>query len=138
MEQLAFGALLVVSLVAFVVQLVFDQPVVGALGLVLLAVPGYALTRATGTRVHGWPEVLLVTLGTALAVTVVLGTIASIFPAGLNARTLAALASPLPGEEVPVADATGRVLTQDVLGAVDLPGFDRSSMDGWVVRAAAG
>jgi molybdopterin molybdotransferase len=49
---------------------------------------------------------------------------------------IAALASPLPGEEVPVAEAAGRVLAGDVLGAVDLPGFDRSSMDGWAVRSA--
>jgi molybdopterin molybdotransferase len=49
---------------------------------------------------------------------------------------IAALASPLPGEEVAVAEAAGRVLAGDVLGAVDLPGFDRSSMDGWAVRSA--
>ena len=49
---------------------------------------------------------------------------------------IAAHAGPLPGEEVPVGEAAGRVLARDVLGQVDLPGFDRSSMDGWVVRAA--
>ena len=47
---------------------------------------------------------------------------------GANAR-------PLPGETVPLADAAGRVLSAEVLGAVDLPGFDRSSMDGWAVRS---
>ena len=49
---------------------------------------------------------------------------------------IAALAAALPGEEASLADAAGRVLTDDVLGAVDLPGFDRSSMDGWAVHSA--
>ncbi len=48
---------------------------------------------------------------------------------------IAAHARPLPGEEAPLAEAAGRVLSADVLGAVDLPGFDRSSMDGWAVRS---
>jgi molybdopterin molybdotransferase len=45
-------------------------------------------------------------------------------------------ARPLPGEDVPLDEAAGRVLAADVLGRVDLPGFDRSSMDGWAVRSA--
>jgi molybdopterin molybdotransferase len=49
---------------------------------------------------------------------------------------IAARVSALPGEDVPVGEAAGRVLTRDVLGGVDLPGFDRSSMDGWVVRSS--
>ena len=48
---------------------------------------------------------------------------------------IGAHARPLPGETVPLADAAGRVLSAEVLGAVDLPGFDRSSMDGWAVRS---
>ena len=48
---------------------------------------------------------------------------------------IGAHARPLPGESVALADAAGRVLSADVLGAVDLPGFDRSSMDGWAVRS---
>ncbi|MEA2178244.1 MAG: molybdopterin molybdotransferase [Solirubrobacteraceae bacterium] len=48
---------------------------------------------------------------------------------------IGAVAAPLEAEEVPLAEAAGRVLAADVLGAVDLPGFDRSSMDGWAVRA---
>jgi molybdopterin molybdotransferase len=48
---------------------------------------------------------------------------------------IGAHARPLPGETVPLADGAGRVLSADVLGAVDLPGFDRSSMDGWAVRS---
>jgi molybdopterin molybdotransferase len=48
---------------------------------------------------------------------------------------IGAHARPLPGEEVALADGVGRILATDVRGAVDLPGFDRSSMDGWAVRS---
>ena len=43
---------------------------------------------------------------------------------------------PLEGERVPIADAAGRVLTEDARAAVDLPPFDRSAMDGFAVRAS--
>ena len=42
----------------------------------------------------------------------------------------------LPGERVPLAQALGRVLAEDVEAAVDVPGFDRSNMDGFAVLAA--
>jgi len=42
----------------------------------------------------------------------------------------------LPGERVPLAQALGRVLAEDVEAAVDVPGFDRSNMDGFALRAA--
>ncbi|MEN8182673.1 MAG: molybdopterin biosynthesis protein [Myxococcota bacterium] len=45
-------------------------------------------------------------------------------------------AAPLLGEEVPLARALGRVLAEDVRATVDVPGFDRSNMDGFAVRAA--
>ncbi|MGN7969234.1 molybdopterin molybdotransferase MoeA [Microbacterium sp. 22296] len=48
-------------------------------------------------------------------------------------RILAAVAS-LPSERVALADASGRTLTESVLAAHDLPGFDNSSMDGFAVR----
>jgi molybdopterin molybdotransferase len=48
---------------------------------------------------------------------------------------IAAHAEPLPVEEVPLAEAAGRIVAADIRGAVDLPGFDRSSMDGWAVRS---
>jgi len=38
-------------------------------------------------------------------------------------------------EEVPLDDALGRVLAQDVTARVDVPGFDRSNVDGFAVRA---
>jgi putative molybdopterin biosynthesis protein len=43
---------------------------------------------------------------------------------------------PLGREEVPLARALGRVLATDVVAGVDVPGFDRSVMDGFAVRAA--
>ena len=45
-------------------------------------------------------------------------------------------AEPLGVEEVALADALGRVLAADVRAEVDVPGFDRSNMDGFAVRAA--
>ena len=39
-------------------------------------------------------------------------------------------------ERVPLAGALGRVLARDVVAGVDVPGFDRSSVDGFALRAA--
>ncbi|HTW29278.1 MAG TPA: molybdopterin biosynthesis protein [Acetobacteraceae bacterium] len=44
--------------------------------------------------------------------------------------------APLGEERVPLAAARGRVLARDLLAAVDVPGFDRASVDGFAVRAA--
>ena len=43
---------------------------------------------------------------------------------------------PLGGEEVPLADARGRVLEDDALVPIDVPPFDRSLVDGYAVKAA--
>src|SRR5438445_9146247 len=43
--------------------------------------------------------------------------------------------SPLPGEEVPLEEALGRVLAHDIVAPIDVPGFDRSNVDGFAVRA---
>jgi putative molybdopterin biosynthesis protein len=55
-----------------------------------------------------------------------------------EARFRAALGDlgPVGTEEVPVAAALGRVLAVDVESRVDVPGFDRSNMDGFAVQAA--
>jgi molybdopterin molybdotransferase len=45
-------------------------------------------------------------------------------------------ARPLPAEDVPVADASGRVLAAGAVARVDLPPFSSSAMDGYAVRAA--
>ena len=43
--------------------------------------------------------------------------------------------SPLGEEAVPLEQALGRVLSQDIVSRVDVPAFDRSNMDGYAVRA---
>jgi molybdopterin molybdotransferase len=42
---------------------------------------------------------------------------------------------PLPAQPEPVAQAAGRVLGEDVVAPVAVPGFDRAAMDGYAVRA---
>lgn len=44
--------------------------------------------------------------------------------------------APLGQETVPLAEALGRVLARDVVSTVDVPGFDRSRMDGFAVRSS--
>jgi molybdopterin molybdotransferase len=51
-------------------------------------------------------------------------------------RAILALVRVLPAETVPVGAALGRVLAEDVVAAVDLPGFDNSAMDGYAVRSS--
>lgn len=54
-------------------------------------------------------------------------------------RFRAALAplGPLGEERAALARALGRVLARDVASPVDVPGFDRSNVDGWAVEAAS-
>ncbi|HEX8665597.1 MAG TPA: gephyrin-like molybdotransferase Glp [Beijerinckiaceae bacterium] len=49
----------------------------------------------------------------------------------LVAERLAPVAAP---EEVPLVEADGRVLAEDIVSAVDLPPFDNSAVDGYAVR----
>jgi molybdopterin molybdotransferase len=51
-----------------------------------------------------------------------------------RARVLDA-AAPLPSEDVPVAEALGRVLAADVAADHDVPAFSNSAMDGFAVRS---
>lgn len=44
--------------------------------------------------------------------------------------------APLSAENIPLTEALGRVLAEDVRATVDVPGFDRSNMDGFAVRAS--
>lgn len=54
-----------------------------------------------------------------------------------EARFRAALSLvPLGSEDVPLAEALGRVLANDVIAHVDVPSFDRSNYDGFAVRAS--
>ena len=50
-------------------------------------------------------------------------------------RILAAFA-PLNTTHVPLKDAVGRILAEEIVAATDLPLFDNSSMDGFAVRVA--
>ena len=52
-----------------------------------------------------------------------------------RSRMLAEIA-PLAAETVPLAQAVGRVLAEDVAAVRDQPPFHASAMDGWAVRAA--
>lgn len=55
-----------------------------------------------------------------------------------QARELLAkvVSKPLGVERVPLAEAHGRILAEDVVARVDVPGFDRANVDGFAVRAA--
>ncbi|MCE9553051.1 MAG: molybdopterin biosynthesis protein, partial [Planctomycetes bacterium] len=44
--------------------------------------------------------------------------------------------NPLAAENVPLAQALGRVLAESIFATVDVPGFDRSNVDGFAVRSA--
>jgi molybdopterin molybdotransferase len=39
-------------------------------------------------------------------------------------------------ERVPVREALGRVLAEDIVPAIDVPGHDNTAMDGYALRAA--
>ena len=43
---------------------------------------------------------------------------------------------PLGVEEIEVSNAVGRVAAEDIFSPIDVPGFDRSAMDGYAVRAS--
>ena len=42
----------------------------------------------------------------------------------------------LPPESIPLSQALGRILAEDIIADADLPPFDRAQMDGYAVRAA--
>ena len=50
-------------------------------------------------------------------------------------RVVAGLINPRPPVSLPLADALGLVLTDDVVAPLSLPGFDNSAMDGYAVLA---
>ena len=60
----------------------------------------------------------------------------SVVPVSEAVATVHRLAELVPHETVPLAEACGRVLAADVHADVDIPGFTRSVMDGYAVRAA--
>ncbi len=56
--------------------------------------------------------------------------------AAVVARLLTPLLLDRPSEEIPLAEARGRVTARDIHSAVDLPLFRNAQMDGYAVRAA--
>jgi len=59
----------------------------------------------------------------------------SVVPVSETVATVHRLTVQVPQETVPLAEACGRVLAADVHADVDIPGFTRSVMDGYAVRA---
>jgi molybdopterin molybdotransferase len=51
-------------------------------------------------------------------------------------RDILSAVGPLPPRPLPLPEAHGCVLAEDVYAAIALPGFDNSAMDGYAVRAA--
>ena len=45
--------------------------------------------------------------------------------------------APMETEEVPLTDAMGRILAEDIHSDIDLPDFPRSIMDGFAVKGAS-
>lgn len=45
-------------------------------------------------------------------------------------------ATPLPPRSIPLADAAGRVLAEEVVARVDLPPWDNAAMDGYALRSS--
>lgn len=60
----------------------------------------------------------------------------SLIPVDEAQRRLFALASSLPGEDMPAGDCAGRWLARDLLALRDQPWVDLSAMDGYAVRAS--
>ncbi|HOS83208.1 MAG TPA: molybdopterin molybdenumtransferase MoeA, partial [Methanolinea sp.] len=57
-------------------------------------------------------------------------------PVGEAIGIAARIARPLSPEDVPLEEAVGRVLARDVYPDLDIPGFDRSVVDGYAVVAS--
>ena len=56
--------------------------------------------------------------------------------ADAKARLIAAARAPGETEMLDLAEASGRVLADDLRSPIDVPGFDNTAMDGYAVRAA--
>jgi molybdopterin molybdotransferase len=54
-----------------------------------------------------------------------------------RARVLAAVRGPLEAQQLPIQQALGRVLAEDVAAERDVPAFANSAMDGFAVRSGA-
>ena len=82
--------LLVVAGAGFTAQLITGTPVLGPFGLLFLGVPGFVISQIVRPLPLSWPEVALVTLGTTLILTVLVGIVSALSPDGLDATSAAA------------------------------------------------
>ncbi|MDD1727661.1 MAG: molybdopterin molybdotransferase MoeA [Methanospirillum sp.] len=60
----------------------------------------------------------------------------SVIPVDEAIQVTRKIAGPFSIEDISLTDALGRVLAQDISSDVDIPGFDRSTVDGYAVRAS--
>lgn len=60
----------------------------------------------------------------------------SVIPVDEALRVIRQIATPLPEEKIPLEAAFGRILAADVSSDIDIPGFDRSTVDGYAVRSS--
>lgn len=60
----------------------------------------------------------------------------SVIPVEEARKTIKGLGARLPAEEIPLNQAIGRILASDISSDIDIPGFDRSTVDGYAVRSA--
>jgi molybdopterin molybdotransferase len=60
----------------------------------------------------------------------------SVIPVDEARQTIRNIASVLPSEEIPLLDSIGRILAEDIQSDVDIPGFDRSTVDGYAVHSS--
>lgn len=84
------GLLLVVAGAGFIAQLITGKPVLGPIGLLFLGVPGFVISQTIRPLPLSSPEVALVTLGTTVILTVLVGIVSAISPRGLDATSAAA------------------------------------------------
>ena len=60
----------------------------------------------------------------------------AVVPVSKAIETVKSLAVRMPQETVPLEEARGRVLAEDIFADIDIPGFTRSVMDGYALRSA--
>lgn len=82
--------LIVLAGAGFTAQLITGTHVLGPIGLLFLGVPGFVISQTVRPLPLSWPEVALVTLGTTVILTVLVGIVTALSPGGLDATSAAA------------------------------------------------
>ena len=78
--QSVSALLLVVAGAGFTAQLITGAPVLGPIGLLLLGIPAFVISQTVRPVPLSWPEIVLVTLGTSVIITVLIGLVAALSP----------------------------------------------------------